>query len=266
MIAPISVVRSHLSRRVGAVLCACFTAGAGTGLAQEPPPREGEAPPTAEEGKRISEYDFAVSHAMRALMAAGPDQGRVTVYVARKEEDRWHVYFGSYDVRRFLFKIAYEVVQRGEGSEEFAVRRYRRDIPADAELNRAATALVTALDAFEPRTVRFHTYVWRDADGRWVTYFVPTAVRRPLREGLGQPAIDQRVLVSPDARQILESRSYPDPDSAEWITPPEGPSLADLLALFLEPQLAPFRLISQGLVCEINWRGEFESCLIGPLR
>lgn len=266
MIGPTSVARSYLSRRLAAVLCACLGVGAGAALAQEEPRMPGEAPPTAEEGKRISEYDFAVSHAMRALMAAGPEQGRVTVYVARKEGDRWRVYFGSYDVRRLLFKIAYEVVQREEGSDQFAVRKYRRDIPADAELNRAATALVTALDAFEPKTVRFHTYVWRDADGRWVTYFVPTSVRRPLQEGLGHPAIDQRVLVSPDAREILESRSYPDPGAAEWVTPQEGPSLADLLALLLEPQLAPFRLISQGLVCEINWRGEFESCLIGPLR
>lgn len=235
-------------------------------MAQDPPLKAPEALRTAEEGKQISEYDFAVSHAMRALMATGPEQGRVTVYVARKEGTKWHVYFGSFDVRGPTFKIAYDIVQKKEGGADFAVKQFRREVPADPELNRAATALVTALGAFQPRTVRLRTYVWQNLDGRWVTYFVRTPVRRPLRDRLAQPTIDQRVLVSSDAREILETTSYPDPDSSEWITPPSSPTLNDVLGFFLDPQLAPFRLISQNLVCEINWRGEFESCLIGPPR
>lgn len=269
MIARIDVLgtsRISLARRVGALLCALLVAGAGDALAQQGEAAAGRASPADEEDQRISEYDFAVSHSMRALMAASPEQGRVTVYVARKEGERWHVYFGSYDVRRSLFRIAYEVVQQEEGGEEFAVRKHPRDTPSDAELNRQATALVTALQAFEPRSVRFHTYVWRDADGRWVAYFVPASVRRPLREGLAQPTIDQRVVLTPDARQILETRNYPAADSVQWITPPSNPTLADLIPFLLDPQLAPVRLISQSLVCEINWRGEFESCLIAPPR
>ncbi|MFQ5679216.1 MAG: hypothetical protein ACE5HP_07125 [Gemmatimonadota bacterium] len=253
--------RSRLTLRTGICLLACLTAGTGLATAQVPVAGTGR---TTDEGRRISAYDFAVSHAMRALMAAGPEQGRVTVYVARKEGLKWHVYFGSFDARRTAFKIAYDVVQKEEGGAEFAVKKYRRDIPADAELTRAATALVTALEAFQPRTVRFRTYVWQHPDGHWVTYFVPTPVRRPLKDALAQPVIDQRVLVSPDAREILETTNYPEPDSAVWIAPPASPTLGDVLGFFLEPQFAPFRLISQNLVCEINWRGEFQNCLIGP--
>lgn len=266
MIIPSKGRRASLCGRVGTLLCALLAAGPSSASAQEERPTVVRTPEVEDEDQRISEYDFAVSHAMRALMAANPEQGRVTVYVARKEGALWHVYFGSYDVRRSLFRIAYEVVQEEEGGEGFAVRKYPEEVPADAELNRQATALVTALQAFEPRNVRFHTYVWRNADGQWVAYFVPVSVRRPLQEGPGQPAIDQRVLVSPDARQILETRNYPAADSVEWITPPADPTLGDLLPLLLDPQLAPVRLISQSLVCEINWRGEFESCLIAPPR
>lgn len=266
MITPATAFRAAAYRSAGALLFVLLAAAPTAVQAQEERPSAAGDPRVEDEDQRISEYDFAVSHAVRALMAADPEQGRVTVYVARKEGALWHVYFGSYDVRRSVFRIVYEVVQQAESSERFAVRKYREEVPADAELNRQATALVTALQAFEPRDVRFHTYVWRNADGQWVAYFVPVSVRRPLQEGPGQPAIDQRVLVSPDARQILETRNYPATDSVEWITPPSNPKLGDLLPLLLDPQLAPFRLISQSLVCEINWRGEFESCLIAPPR
>lgn len=265
MIPRFAVLRTCLFRRAGTLACALLALAAGDGLAQQAAATPAVAP-SPDENRRISEYDFAVSHAMRALMAANPEQGRVTVYVARKEGELWHVYFGSYDVRTSVFRIAYEVVQQEVGGEQFAVRKYRGDIAADEELNRQATALVTALQAFEPPTVRFHTYVWRDADGRWVAYFVPASLRRPLREELAQPTVDQRVVLSPDARQILETRNYPAAETAEWITAEAEPSLGDLLPFLLDPQLAPVRLISQSLVCEINWRGEFESCLIAPPR
>lgn len=267
MIAPTALFRAATGRRVGTLLCALLTVGPAVASGQEDRAAAEPGAEAEEEDRRISEYDFAVSHAMRALMAANPEQRRVTVYVARKEGDRWHVYFGSYDVRRRLFRIAYEVIQEEAGSSRFSVREYREDVVADAELNRQATALVTALEAFEPRSVRFKTYVWRKPDGQWVAYFVPVSLRHPLRERLpAHPTIDQRVLLSPDARRILETRNYLEADSAEWeLSPsPPSPSLADLLPVLLDPELGPVRLIGQSLVCEINWRGEFESCLIAP--
>ncbi len=222
-----------------------------------------EAP--MDEGQRISEYDFAVSHAMRTLMETGAEPRRVALYVARKEGERWHVYFGSFDLRGPLFGIAYEVVQAEPGSAEFEVRRYAEDRPADAELTRAAMALVTALDAFEPRSVRFYTYVWRDEAGRWVTYFVPEQVA----PGAVRRAADQRVVVSADARRVLESRFGAADREHLWTRatpPPERPTARDLVHILLSPQLAPFALLTRRLVCEMNWEGEIDRCLIGSAR
>lgn len=252
------------ARHTGRTLAICLLLAApGAVLAQDA--AADRAREAAGEDQRISEYDFAVSRAMQALMAAGPDERRATLYVARKEGDLWHVYFGSFDFRGPLFGIAYEVVQTEPGTAEFEVRRYAEDRPADAELTRAAMALVTALDAFEPRSVRFYTYVWRDEAGRWVTYFVPEQVA----PGAVRRAADQRVVVSADARRVLESRFGEADREHLWTraTPPsERPTARDLVHILLTPQLAPFALLTRRLVCEMNWDGKIERCLIGSAR
>ena len=247
-------------------LAAAFALLPRAGTAQDP-----EAPPdlpqerSEEEGRRISEYDFAVSNAMRALMAAGAEQRRVTVYVARKEGELWHVYFGSLDVRAPRFSVAYEVVQSDPGSAAFEVRRFEEDVEADTELTRAALALVTSLDAFEPPTVRFRTYVWRDARGRWVAYFAPAS-----RDG--DLDVTRRVVVTPDARQVLELRNLLEsgeaPDSAHWVPagPATRPTAADFVNLLLRPDLAPLAFVARRLVCELDWEGKIRSCLVTPIR
>lgn len=257
------------ARHTGRTLAICLLLAApGAVLAQDG--AADRARDAAGEDQRISEYDFAVSRAMQALMAAGPDERRATLYVARKEGDLWHVYFGSFDLRSPRFDLAYEVVQEAPGSGEFEVRKYEQEVPADAELTRAAMALMTALDVFEPRDVRFYTYVWRDDAGRWVTYFAPEVVGPP---GTVRRAADQRVVVSPDARRVLESR-YAEADElrdgpAPWSAvsgDQDRPTAADFLHIFLAPQYAPFALITRRLVCEMNWDGEIERCVVGGAR
>lgn len=254
----------------GGLLLLALLAGTAPGAAGQEPGDPGRpAGQPVDEETRISEYDFAVSHAMRALMATGPEQGRVSVYVARKEGPLWHVYFGSYDIRRSAFRIAYEVVQKEEGSEEFVVGTWTADVPADEELDRAATALVNALDVFEPRSVRFYTYVWRDTTGRWVTYFAGAgAPPGPVRRGIGRPGVDQRVVLSPDARRVLESRAFPGDSVPRWIPTAESlaPTVADFFHFFLHPHLAPLTLIGRSLVCEVDREGRIDHCLIGPPR
>lgn len=256
------------SRAGAAWLALCLGTAQFVG-AQEPATSAAAANQPSDEGRRISEYDFAVSHAMQALMAAGVEQRRVTVYVARKEKVLWHVYFGSFDIRRPRFRIAYEVVQKRAGSQEFSVRKYRRNVSADANLTHAAMALVTALGAFQPRSIRFNSYVWPDAQGRWVAYFAPTvgpgAAMQRTRE------VDRRVLVSQDARNVLELRNFPEgvPSStrqAAEILKARGPRLADFVNFFLRPQFAPLTVVMRRLVCRMNWRGRITSCVIGPPR
>lgn len=243
---------------------AAMLAGPATAQAQDEAAetREDSAQPRQEaatEDRRISEYDFAVSQAMRALMEAGAEGRRVALYVARKEGELWHVYFGSFDFGGPAFGIAYEVVQEAPGSPQFEVQAYQPEQPADPELTRAAMALVTAMDAFEPRSVRFYTYVWRDENGRWITYFVPEAAASGR---LGRSG-DQRVVVSPDARRILESRFGP-PEQVPWLRAgTESATGRDLVQMLLAPQYTPFALITRRLVCEMNWEGEIERCLVG---
>lgn len=243
---------------------AAMLVGPAPAQAQDPAAqaREGAVPPqegTATEDRRISEYDFAVSQAMRALMEAGAEGRRVALYVARKEGELWHVYFGSFDFGGPAFGIAYEVVQEAPGSSDFEVKANHPEVAADPELTRAAMALVTAMDAFEPRSVRFYTYVWRDETGRWITYFVPEAAASGR---LGRSG-DQRVVVSPDARRVLESRFGP-PEQVPWLRAgAESATSRDLVQILLSPQYAPLALITRRLVCEMNWEGEIQRCLVG---
>ena len=180
---------------------------ASDGLAQEV--RDAESPQTVQrpavEGRRIAEQNFALRQALRALEQVNPEPSRVTLYITnRRDDDLWRVYFGSLDFRNQRFMVAYEVVQRSPGSEEFLVTSHPEDVPADEFVSRAAMALITALNAFEPPQITFYPHVFREADGRWITYFLPDLVP----PGRMPQQVDSRVVVSPDTRRVLESTRF----------------------------------------------------------
>ena len=180
---------------------------ASVGYAQEvkdiPSPQTVERP--AVEGRQIAEQNFALRQALVALERVNPEPGRVTLYVTnRRDDELWRVYFGSLDFPNQRFMVAYEAVQEAPGSEAFVVTTYPDDVPADEFVSRAAMALITALDVFEPPKITFYPHVFRESDGRWVTYFLPDLVppgRLPRQ-------VDSRVVVSPDTRRVLESTRF----------------------------------------------------------
>lgn len=155
----------------------------------------------ADEGRRIAEQNFALRQALEALEQVDPEPGRVTLYITSRSDDGlWRVYFGSLDFANQRFMVAYEAVQESPGSETFVVTSYPEDVPADDFVSGAAMALLTALNAFEPPRITFYPHVFRESDGRWVTYFLPDLVP----PGRLPQQVDSRVVVSPDTRRVLE--------------------------------------------------------------
>ena len=157
------------------------------------------------EGRRIAEQNFALRQALQALESVNPEPSRVTLYITnRRDDDLWRVYFGSLDFPNRRFMVAYEAVQVSPGSEEFAVTSHPEDVPADEYVSSSAMALITALNAFEPPQITFYPHVFRERDGRWVTYFLPDLVP----PGSMPQQVDSRVVVSPDTRTVLESTRF----------------------------------------------------------
>jgi len=188
---------------VGVLLAAAPAAG----VAQEV--QRVAAPSTvqrsAAEGRRLAEQNFALRQALRALERIGPEPSRVTLYITQKQDDeRWRVYFGSLDFARRQFRVAYMAAQAAPGSEEFVVTSYPEDVPANEFVSRAAMALMTALNAFEPPRLTFFPHVFHESDGRWVTYFLPEMVP----PGRMPQQVDSRIVVSPDTRRVLESTRF----------------------------------------------------------
>jgi hypothetical protein len=186
---------------------ALLAAGPRAGIAQEV--QRVTAPSTvqrsAAEGRRLAEQNFALRQALRALERVKPEPSRVTLYITQKRDDElWRVYFGSLDFARRQFRVAYVASQAAPGSEEFVVTSYPEDVPANEFVSRAAMALVTALNAFEPPRITFFPLVFRESDGSWVTYFLPEIVPA----GRTPQQVDSRIVVSPDTRRVLESTQF----------------------------------------------------------
>jgi len=216
---------------------------------------------SAAEGRRLAEQNFALRQALRALERVNPEPSRVTLYITQKRDDElWRVYFGSLDFARRQFRVAYVAAQTAPGSEEFAVTSYPEDVPANEFVSRAAMALITALNAFEPPRIKFFPHVFQESDGRWVTYFLPEMVP----PGRMPQQVDSRIVVSPDTRRVLEStRFYAEISftveygAARMRTRGELASLERFLAYYVpraaaQPSVAPLVLLLAYYSCSIT--------------
>ena len=218
----------------------------------------------AAEGRRLAEQNFALRQALRALERVKPEPSRVTLYITQKRDDElWRVYFGSLDFARRQFRVAYMAAQAAPGSEEFVVTSYPEDVPANEFVSRAAMALVTALNAFEPPRITFFPLVFQESDGRWVTYFLPEIVP----PGRTPQQVDSRVVVSPDTRRVLESTQFyaeisfsvefDGPAAARVRTRWELASLERFLAYYVpraaaQPSVAPLAFLLAYYSCSIT--------------
>ena len=166
--------------------------------------------------------------------------------------------FGSYPVPRVR-----GAAQAAPGSEEFVVTSYPEDVPANEFVSRAAMALMTALNAFEPPRLTFFPHVFHESDGRWVTYFLPEMVP----PGRMPQQVDSRIVVSPDTRRVLEStRFYAEisfsvefdgPAAARMRTRRELASLERFLTYYVpraaaHPAVAPLALLLAYYSCSVT--------------
>jgi len=243
---------------------------AGSPAAAQIPPAE--AMQSAElEGQRIAEYHYAVEHATNTLMKARPEQHLISLYVAREEVDGWHVYFGSINVAIAEFSVAYEAVQSQPGDSVFALERFDVAREIDSELSAAAMALIRSLDAFEPQWERYETYVWRDASGRWVSYFLPG----PTSSGRWPIGGDMRIVVDADADAVLSATTFHEklvvvePSFEAAVATHhrhlagEAPAPTDFAYVLISPQLAPMLLVSGSFSCQVNREGRLVECEAG---
>ena len=223
------------------------------------------------EGRRIAEYHVAVRRATNALMNSSPDQSRISLYVARDEEDGWHVYFGAINVGIGEFSVAYEAVQASSQDTMFVVNRFEVAREVDSQLSLAAMALIRSLDAFQPQWERYETYVWQEPSGRWVSYFLPgqtSSGRWPIGG-------DMRVVVDSAAVEVLSATTFHEelvvvePSFEAAVATHhrhlagEAPAPTDFAYVLISPQLAPMLLVSASFSCQVSREGRLVECEAG---
>jgi hypothetical protein len=152
-------------------------------------------------GRALAEYDVASWHATDAVQALNPDKSKVHRYLARKTKDGWTVVFGKLSEDQGRFLIAYEATAK-DAIGPFHTRAYRQPKEDSDFFLRAALATDAAIAAFGPVTRPYNGAALPAPEGRWWVYLVPA----PTQAGVWPLGGDARYLISPDGKQILETR------------------------------------------------------------
>jgi hypothetical protein len=85
-------------------------------------PTETELAAITERGRALAEYDAAAWHASDAVQTANPKTTEGQQYLAKKENGRWTVVFGTLNADKTKFLIGYEATQL-ENPREFGVKK-----------------------------------------------------------------------------------------------------------------------------------------------
>lgn len=86
---------------------------------KEEPPDPAWAGITAR-GRMLAEYHSAARSATDAFLAAHPEQGSATIYIAKKTDGGWVVAFGRFNTPHDRFLVAYQATQ-GVTPDEFKI-------------------------------------------------------------------------------------------------------------------------------------------------
>jgi hypothetical protein len=164
-------------------------------------PSDPELAAISERGRELAAYDEAVWHATDALQIANPKTAQGQRCLARFENGRWLVVFGSLNGDKTKFSISYEALQ-GNKPQSFTVKRddpFRED--NDFYLF-AARALETASADFGGTPRPYNAAVLPARDQQFYVYLYPA----PLKANSYPLGGDVRYLISGDGKQILEKR------------------------------------------------------------
>ena len=164
-------------------------------------PSETDLAAISERGRELAAYDQAVWHASDALQTANPTTAQGQRCLARFENGRWNVVFGSLNADKTKFLISYEALQ-GNKPRSFSVKR---DDPLREEGDFylfAARAVAIASADFGGTPRPYNAAVLAAADHQLYVYLYPA----PLQANSYPLGGDVRYLISGDGRQVLEKR------------------------------------------------------------
>jgi hypothetical protein len=197
-------MRKRAAYRTLVILASCaeLQVGAGTVSAQEAVrPTAEELAAITERGRMLNEYDQAAWHATDAVQMANPKTVEGQHYIAKKENGKWRVVFGTLNEERSRFGITYEAEQQAN-PREFAVRKEPEERQEEGFFLYAARAIEAAMKDFGRATRPYNIAVLPAAGEQLYVYLYP-AQTKPRVYPLGG---DARYLVSADGMKIVEKR------------------------------------------------------------
>jgi hypothetical protein len=163
-----------------------------------------------ERGRALAEYDAAIWHATDAAQTANPKTVEGQHSLARRENGRWTVVFGTLSADKSKFLIRYEASQQLANAKEFAMKT---DEPAKADEGfylRAARAVELAQADFGQVSRPYNAAVLpvtgrdeRASAGEFYVYFYPAQTKM----GIYPLGGDMRYLVAADGMKILEKHA-----------------------------------------------------------
>jgi hypothetical protein len=169
----------------------------------------------------LAEYDTAAWHATDAVKALKPDETQVHRYLARKTEDGWIVVFGKLNDEQSQFRISYEATARSADGK-FRAKALKKLRVDDDFFLRAARATDTAFAAFGTPSRPYNVAALVAPEGQWWVYLVPASTQT----GVWLIGADVRYLISPDGKEIRETRRMHKEVIAPTPPPPRGATTA----------------------------------------
>jgi hypothetical protein len=162
-------------------------------------PTTAELASITERGRLLYEYDQAAWHASDAVQTANPKNVEGQRYIARKENGKWTVVFGTLKEDRNQFGIAYDAEEQ-ETLRQFAVRQAPGERLDEGFFLFAARAIGVATKDFGAVNRPYNIAVLPVPADQMYVYLYPAQTKA----GVYPLGGDVRYLVSADGTKILE--------------------------------------------------------------
>jgi len=176
----------------------CARRGQAQGLDR---PSDAELAAITERGRELAAYDQAVWHATDAVQMANPKTAQGERALARLENGKWSVVFGSLNAGGTKLVIDFVATQQ-EKPQEFHVAARVPPVEDAGLFLFAARAQETALADFGATARPYSSAVLRAPDERFYVYVYPA----PTSSGVYPIGGDARYLISWDGGKIVEKR------------------------------------------------------------
>lgn len=238
-----------------------------TACASEEIPSEKVINQIIRRGQDIAGYESIAIKATDLLLATKPDQSKLRIYVAVKDNIRWFIYFGrvSDDGNSFVAPYTYSCPH---GSvEEMREAQDIRVVSADTlQLARAVKLALNTIISQGANFPSYNTNVFREDDGSITVYITP-GNKNPEIILLGG---DYKISISPDGLKVLDTTQLHKsilemPLSAKDDEKLAGayhthilndlPTETDVAIILLNPQLAPHYILGQNRMSRIDADG-----------